>query len=330
MKKTYTSLSGEERDAIAILRTQGLSLNEIAKVLSRNKSTISRELRRNRSPVYNVYLPHRANDRANCRKQQAGKRDRLKNETIRKYVRTKLSLGWSPEQIAGRLPIDHPEFKISHEAIYQYIYNPSTRKQIDLIPCLARSHKRRKRKGQSKKHRKSHIPNRVSINERPKHIEDRQEPGHWESDTVVSRESKVALVAIAERMSRLVKIAKVQQKTASELRKAVNRRLSHYSQYIRKTMTYDNGSENIEHEMVNNTLAIKSYFCNPYHSWEKGTVENTIGLIRRFLPKKTDFAIITKEQIKGIETLLNNRPRKCLNYRTPLEVFRKLSVALAG
>lgn len=322
MRKTYISLSSEERDKIAVLRASGLSQNEIARVLGRNKGTISRELRRNCSPVYEVYLPHKAQERAERCKHQAGKRERLKNETIRKYVRVKLSLGWSPEQIAGRLSIDHPGLKISYEAIYQYIYDPEIKKQIDLVPCLVRSHKRRKRRGQSKKHRRSHIPNRVSIDQRPKHIESRKQLGHWETDTVISRQSKAALGVTAERMSRLVKIAKLEQKSALELRKALNRRLSQYPQYMRRTMTYDNGPENTEHDKINDTLGTKSYFSNPYHSWERGTVENTIGLIRRILPKKTNFAIITKEQIKSIEALLNNRPRKCLNYQTPSEVFK--------
>jgi len=318
----YKHLSSEERDKIAVLRASGVMLDEIANILGRNKSTISRELNRNRAPIYDIYLAHKAHDRARKRKQRAAQRPRLKNKTIERYVVTKIMKGWSPEQISGHLPIDHPGFSISHEAIYQFIYHPEARRERDLVPYLARSHRKRKKRGQSKKHSRSHIPNRVSINERPEHIEQRHEPGHWEADTAVSRQSKAALVVATERMSHLVRIGKLEQKKAADFRKAFNRRLSQYPQHMRRSVTYDNGSENVEHELINVVLGTVSYFCNPYHSWERGTVENSIGLVRRYLPKKTDFAIIPKEQVKRIETDLNNRPRKCLNYQTPKEVFK--------
>ena len=150
MKNTYSQLSSEERDQIAILRAQGNSLSDIAKIVGRNKSTVCRELNRNQTPTYNVYLPHKAHERAKQRKQQAAERPRLKNQTIRAYVMTKLIIGWSPEQIAGRLPIDHPKLTISHEAIYQYIYDKQTRKQHDLTIYLARANKKRKQRGHSR------------------------------------------------------------------------------------------------------------------------------------------------------------------------------------
>ncbi len=169
-KSKYKQLSSEERDKIAILRAEGKSLTLIASMIGRNKSTISRELRRNRTPVYNVYLPHKAHQRAITRKQSAGKRLRLKNHTIRTYVINKLQMAWSPELIAGTLPSDHPRLSISHEAIYQYIYDKHTRTQSDLTMHLVRNHKKRFAKGHSRKHRKSHIPYRIPINERPRHI----------------------------------------------------------------------------------------------------------------------------------------------------------------
>lgn len=329
MENTYKQLSCEERDKIAILRAQGLSQEDIAKAIGRCKSTISRELRRNRTPTYNVYLPHKAHERANRRKQEAGKRERLKNPIISVYVMTKLKLGWSPEQISGRLPIEHLGQNISHEAIYQYIYDKENRKLCDLTIYLARASQYRKRRGHSNKHQKSHIPDRVSIDERPSYIEKRIQPGHWETDTVISRQSKKALAVILERASRLLHIERLSSKTSIKLSKAVKNRLNYHPKHMRRTITYDNGSENVEHQKINYTLGTKSYFCNPYHSWEKGSVENAVGLIRRFLPKKTDLATISHQQIKNIETLLNNRPRKCLDYKTPSEVFNS-SVALAG
>ena len=328
MKNTYKHLSCEERDKIAILRAQGKSYNDISTAIGRDKSTISREINRNRAPIYNVYLPHKAHERAKERKQKAGIRDRLKNPIIMTYVVNKLKLGWSPEQISGRLPFKHPNLNISHEAIYQYIYDKEYRKLCDLTIYLAHANKKRKRHGHSSKHQKSHIPHRVSIDKRPSYIEKRIQPGHWEADTVISRQSKKAIAVILERSSRMLHIAKLSSKSSEKLKAAIKSRLSHHPKHIKRTITYDNGSENVEHQKINNTLGTKSYFCNPYHSWEKGSVENAVGLIRRFLPKKTDFATISHQQIKYIETLLNNRPRKCLDYKTPAEVFNS-SVALA-
>jgi IS30 family transposase len=190
-------------------------------------------------------------------------------------------------------------------------------------------------KGHSRKHQKSHIPNRVSISERPEVVNKRKRIGDWENDLMVSRQSTSVLNVLADRKSRYALITKLAQKTAEVTKWSVIRALI---KYPAQTITYDNGSENTKHEEINKILDIKSYFCNPYHSWEKGTVENTIGLIRRWLPKKTDLAQISETEIMKIENWLNNRPRKCLSYKTPLEVFvltggfaqKERSVALAG
>jgi len=328
MSRQYTQLTSEERDVIAVLWAQGKGSSDIARIVGRHKSTISRELKRNKAPVYNVYLSHRAHERAEKRKKHAAHRPRLKDEVIMAYVIEKLHLDLSPEQIAGRISRDIPGCSISHEAIYQFIYDRDTIKHMDLRPCLLRRHRKRLERGHSRKHQKSHIPERLSITERPASVNDRREPGHWEVDTMVSRQSAPSLGVTLERLSRKTHIAKLAAKTAKELRLALNRRLSRHPDHMRKTITYDNGPENVEHVLVNKALGTQSYFCEPYHSWEKGSVENAIGLIRRYLPKGTDFATITKEQIKQIEDALNNRPRKVLNYRTPNEVFNEC-VALA-
>jgi IS30 family transposase len=329
MKNTYKQLSCEERDKIAVLRAKGLPLVEIARIIGRNKSTVSRELQRNSTLVYDVYLPHRADRRAKERKCKAGIRPRLKDTMIRQYVTKKLKIGWSPEQIAGRLSKDHPSLSISHEAIYQYIYDKDTRKAVNLAIYLPRAHKKRKLFGRGHHHKALHIPRRVSINERPKHIEKRKQSGHWEADTMVSRQSKKSLAISLERSSRLLHIDKLIAKESHKLVNALTRRLSSYPQQLRRTITYDNGSENVEHERINGALGTKSYFCNPFHSWEKGSVEYSIGLVRRFLPKKTDFAKISHYRVRKIEKLLNNRPRKCLHFQTPSEVFNSC-VALTG
>ncbi len=225
MKERYTHLSCKERDKIAILRAKGISPNQISQILGRSKSTISRELQRNSSPIYEVYLPHKAHERAPWRKEAAGKRARLKNSVIRQYVITKLKSGWPPEQIVGRLTIDYPRLTISHEAIYQFVYNQQIRQKADLVGYLTRSYQKRRKRGQTKKHRRSHIASRIPIDKRPKHIAQRKQPGHWEIDTVISRASKATLVVITERQSRLVKIAGIRQRSAEELCKAINRRL---------------------------------------------------------------------------------------------------------
>lgn len=331
MKNTYTHLSSEERDKIAVLRARGLSYGSIARAIDRDKSTVFRELGRNRSPVYNVYLPHKADGRARDRKERSGKRPRLKNYLIRRYVIAKLKLGWSPEQISGRLHKDYPERSISYEAIYQYIYDKETRKRVDLAVYLPRTHKKRKFFGQGHHHKnKLHIPRRVSIDKRPKYVAKRTKPGHWEADTMISRQSKKALAVSLERKSRMIHIDKLTAKKSHKLVKALTGRLNRYPKELRRTITYDNGSENVEHEKINKILSTKSYFCNPFHSWEKGSIEHAIGLIRRFLPKKTDFAIIRYRRVRKIENLLNNRPRKCLKYQTPREVMKSLNVALTG
>jgi IS30 family transposase len=324
-KRKYKQLSITEREIISILKEQHKSLREIAKELNRDPTTICRELKRNAPPVYTgYYLAHKAHQRAGNRKSKAHQRQRLKNDTISAYVQEKLSLGWSPEQISGRLSKDNPEFSISHEAVYQYIY----KEHAELIPLLARSHKKRHQKGHSRKHKKSHIPNRVSIQDRPEGIATRKHIGHWESDTMVSRQSTAALLLLIERKSRVTLIEKLQQKTALANSQGIITRLEALPQHLKQTITYDNGSENTEHETVNQELQTRSYFCNPYHSWEKGSVENAAGLVRRIFPKKTNFADVTASEIATVENSLNNRPRKCLKYLTPLEAMANECVAL--
>jgi IS30 family transposase len=162
-------------------------------------------------------------------------------------------------------------------------------------------------------------------------VAQRERVGDWEADTVVSRKSKAALQVLGDRSSRLVIIRKIKQTTSAAVSKVIQKTLGAYPLDIRQTITYDNGHENVEHERINKKLGTASFFCNPYHSWEKGTVENMIGLIRRYLPKRTDFSKISDDRIAEIEYALNSRPRKCLAFRTPFEVFRQLAgVALAG
>jgi len=325
MPKSYTHITNDERDLLSVLKSQGQSVRGIAKTLKRSPATISRELKRNAPPVHTgYYLSHKAQERAINRAVASRTHKRLKNDKIRKYVRRRIKHGWSPELIAGRLKKLHPELSISHEAIYQWIYADAR----ELIASLVRSHRNRKRRGYSRRHKKTHIPERISIKERPQKVQSRKEPGHWETDTAVSRQSLAALQVSTERKTRLTKLSKLPRKGAHAMSTSLTRRLARYPKWFRRSITYDNGTENTDHVRTNKILGTKSYFCEPFHSWERGTVENTIGIIRRFFPKKTDFAKVSKNRINAIERWLNHRPRKCLGFLTPLEAANSLGVAL--
>src|SRR5512147_437678 len=221
MPKNYKHLSLHEREHLAQLHWEGKSLGEIAEALGRNKSSISRELARNSAPQHDRYTPCRAHARSCERKTEANTHERLKNDLIRRYVRQGLAMGWSPEQIAGRLPKDHPGQSINHEAIYQFIYHRQTPDRLEMINQLRRAHKKRRNKGIGRKERKTKIPNRIPIDARPKSVESRRYYGHWEGDSLVSRKSKAALNSLVERKSRLVLITKLQRKSAAETNKAV-------------------------------------------------------------------------------------------------------------
>lgn len=222
-KQHYQHLSKEERDLIAVLRGQDIKLSEIARRLQRNKGTISRELRRNGAPVNTgYYLPHKAHERSVARNSFSHRRCRLKQPRIRNYVRVRLCAGWSPELIAGRWSRLHPEESISYEAIYQWVYTEAR----ELSMHLVRSHKRRLRRGYSRRHKKAHIPNRIPLSLRPVRINRRGEVGHWETDTVVSRQSLSAIQVNTERKTRYAKIAKLIQKTAPLMRRVQLRRFA--------------------------------------------------------------------------------------------------------
>lgn len=325
MERRYKQLSLEERDRITELKAGGFSLRAIAKALGRSPSTVAREVGRNSSPAYMLYMSHRAHDRAVKRKEEAARRPRLKDKETESYVLEKLSLGWSPEQIAGRIGMEHSGLSISHEAIYQYVYHPRTEERDELIRCLRRGHRKRKTKGVGRKERKTKIPNRIPIEERPMSADSRSRFGHWEGDSLVSRKSLVALNTLVERKSRLLLIAKLDRKSAEQTSESVIRRLGGLPERARRTLTLDNGTENAGHEEITEAIGIRCYFARPYASWQRGTNEHMNGLVRWYFPKGTDFGKITEEQVVMVESLINTRPRKCLGYKTPLEVA---SVAL--
>jgi len=320
--RSYRHLSIVEREEIAIGLEKGETLSSIAERLDRDISTVSREIKRNIPTQRKVrYRAHRAQIRYETRKQQSHKKERLKNASLRHYVEQKLKEDWTPELIAGRLPLEKPQFTTNYESIYQWIYT----ERPDLIEYLPRSHRKRRKRGSAKNKRSIRIPNRILIDERPAEVATRHEAGHWEADTVVSRQSVAAVSVIHERKSRYTRFKKLKTKSSTYMSKAVIRSLRKVPSKLRKSITYDNGTENAAHEATNSILNTRSYFCHPYHSWEKGSVENVIGLLRRYFPKKTNWSLITQQELNIIERKLNTRPKKCLGFRTPQEIFFALA-----
>jgi IS30 family transposase len=245
------------------------------------------------------------------------------SHALRIEVERLLLKGWSPELISGRLKKEGC-FTVSHEDVYQWIYKEAPH----LIGSLVRSRPAKIKRGFYKRRRRIKIPQRVSIQERPSAVNSRKEPGHWETDLVVGRGRQALQVAV-ERATRLTRLKKTFDKTASQSSGALSEILGEIPPALRKSVTYDNGMENVDHVRLQETLGLKSYFCEPYHSWEKGTVENTNGLIRRFLPKRIDLSTVSDQRVRQIEDWLNERPRKCLGFKTPAEAVKDLGVALA-
>lgn len=317
-RRRFKRMGLEEREELAILKAAGKSIREIARILGRSHSTLSREIKYHGSFGHKMhYSPCGANDIARMKRRKAGRKRVLDNPEIKIYVEDKIKLGWAPEIVSGRLPIDKSGYSVSHETIYQYVYGQSW----DLVGYLPRRHRWRRPKNRLRKAQGSLIPNRLSIDNRPQYINQRKQFGHWESDLLVSHQSHHALNVMVERKSRYLQIIPIPDKSSLSTSQAILSRLFPLDQSARRSITYDNGLENARHEEINQILKTRSYFCNAYHSWEKGSVENANGLIRRYIPKKTDLSLISTDQIRYIEEQLNNRPKKCLEYKTPKEVF---------
>ena len=329
----YNHLTIEEREKIQELLWQKASIRNIAAAIGRNPSSIARELLRNYPLEQKRYFPRLAHERALVKRKSRGRAERLKNERIRDYVVKHLKKRWSPEQIAGRIKRDLGE-RISHEAIYQFVYAQIHRNGYgqlkpgleDLRPCLRHKRKRRMPKG-TRRCQRIFKPNGISIDMRPVIVNRRGRIGDWESDTVESINRKPGINTLVERKSGLVLITKLESKNSPATISAISNRLSPLSQKVKQTITFDNGPENREWQELERQTKMKAFFAHAYHSWERGTSENANGLIRDYFPKKTDFATISDEELSFVEQELNNRPRKRLGWRTPLEV---MGVALRG
>jgi transposase, IS30 family len=316
-KKNFTHLTPYERDRISILSTEKCTKRGIARELGRDPSTITREFKRGVT-YKGKYFATTTQLQVIEKKKKAHRKRITDDPEIQNYIREKLQLKWSPELISGRIKKDIGK-SIGKDSIYKFVYeNP------ELIQYLPRKHQGKKTHNKRKKPQRTHIPNRTGIEERPKEANDRKEFGHHEADTIVSSKSRACLLVIVDRLTRKTKIKKLARKTAELTSSSILFALQSYNIMKVLTITYDNGSEFCSHEKVNAILNTKSFFCDPYSSWQKGTVENINGLIRRFFPKKTDFNTITDEEIQQVEDWINNRPMKVLGYKTPNEVFNEL------
>ena len=319
---SYIHLTPTERGQIQALHQENRSLGYIADSLGRDKSTISRELKRNTtSKGYNA---QQAQGRYHQRRESCRPAKRLDYQPLRKYMIERLGESWTPEEVAGRLPMDYPDeprMRISHEAIYQAIY--SDKRLHFLIKLLAQSRPKRRKRGQGKSRRGPTIPNRVGIEERPQVIEERSRYGDWEGDTVVGTHQYGYLVTLVDRRSRLLKSRVVQTKQADEVALAVIDALEELPTSWVRSITFDNGTEFARHQDMARVLPVNIFFAQPYSSYQRGTNENTNGLIRRYLPKGTSFRELAQAQLDSIVQEINNRPRKILGYRTPNEVFQE-------
>lgn len=311
-------ITREQRYTISVLREQGNSQKEIAKIIGKEKSIVCRELQRNadqRSGKYNHELAQR---KYRQRLEQKPKHIRF-NEDVKHYVDKGIEDDMSPEQIVG-IAKKAGALCVSHERIYQYIW--AEKKQGGKLYKHLRTQGKRYRKRGSKKDRRGIIPNRMDIDQRPAIVAEKQRFGDLEIDTVIGKNHQGALVTINDRKTGLLKIKKVTTKEAEIVAQSAIEAMKPYKEILH-TITSDNGKEFALHEKISQELGISFYFAKPYHSWERGANENLNGLIRQYFPKKTDFNSISDEQVKWVENKLNNRPRKRFDFLTPIQVFNQ-------
>lgn len=327
---SYHRLSADEREEISRLLVQGCSLRDISRSLGRHVSTISNEVNAGGCNRY-LYRATRAQRRAkrNARKRKLWKRKVLLVPQLRRYIHTKLRLRWSPEEIARKMIEAYPDdmtMRVSPETIYAYLYVlPKGVLKKELLTCLRRERKRRhkrKRAGEPMIERK--IADMLSIEERPAEVADRIVPGHWEGDLLIGKNRQSALGSLVERTTRTTILVPLQNRTAETVRKAFAKEAKKLPAQMRLSMTYDQGREMAEHKLFTKATQMQVYFAHPASPWERGTNENTNGLVRQFFPKGTDFSKISRREVKHVQHLLNGRPRKVLNWATPYEVFNKL------
>ena len=304
----YKHLNQAERYQIYALLKAGNTVTEIANNLKRNKSTISRELSHNCGQ--RGYRPKQACEMA-AQRAEGSRNAKTIAPWVMEQAEQYLKLQWSPEQVAGKLPI-------SHETVYQHVY--ADKKQGGTLWKNLRCQKKRKKRYASGRDRRGEIRNRRPLSERPQHVQERKQIGHWEGDTVIGANHKYAIVTLVERKSGYAVIKKVSNKTSELVSTAIIELLKPIQAKV-KTLTFDNGKEFAAHEQIDAALGCTSYFARPYASWERGSNENFNGLLRQYIPKKQSMENITDAEIQLFQNKLNNRPRKRLGFKSPFEVF---------
>ena len=327
MTRRFQQLQPEERIALSAMRRLGHSQNHIAKQLGRSPSTISREIQRNhRAPE--GYAAHSAHFLAARRRRLARRPVKLHPDgPLWPVVSHMLGWYWSPEQIARTLRAfwpDEPSMHVSHETIYNAIYaHPKGELRKALIQCLrqGRSTRRPRSGGED---RRGQIPDMVSIHLRPPEVNDRTLPGHWEGDLIKGAMNRSSVGVLVERTTRLVLLARMPDATAESALAAFTAKLNQIAQPMRQSLTYDQGREMSKHQELARNTNIRVYFCDPHSPWQKGSCENTNGLLRQFLPKGTDLSVHDQEALDSIADLLNNRPRQTLGWRSPIQAFAEL------
>ena len=321
----YTHMSIEERETLSLGLAQGHSLRTMATVLGRAPSTVSREHARNARG--HPYRACTAQTLAATRARQPRRLRKLRDPWLWQYVRTHLVQGCSPEQIAGRLRREYPDDmrkRLSTETIYVALYVlPRGTLRTELLAALrqARTARRPRSRGTD---RRGQLPNMTPIADRPTEVASRTVPGHWEGDLLKGARNGSAVGTLVERTTRLVLLARMEGTDAGSAREGFTKKLRYVPAPLRKTLTYDQGKEMAEHARLAQRLAIQVFFADPHSPWQRGTNENTNGLLRQYLPKGTDLSGYTQRELNAIAHRLNTRPRKCLDFATPLEVFTQL------
>ncbi len=325
----YKRLSFEDREELSRLLSLGISLRSISLTLNRSPSTISREIKRSCYCItkYRAITAQRKSI-IQAKMRRHGQSKLLKSQELKKIIHSKLSLYWSPEQIANYLKLTYEcsSMHMSKDSIYTYIYvQPRGELRNQLTQLLRDKHKKRRVQGISAVGQKSELEDMISIEQRPKEVEDRAIKGHWEGDIIIGDGIKqTALGTLVERVSRAVILIPLKSKKAVDVRKAFAKEVKKLPKELRLTLTYDQGREMAEHKLFTKETKMQVYFAHPQSPWERGTNENTNRLIRDFFPKNTDFTKISRREIKRVQHLLNERPRKTLNFRTPYEIINQV------
>jgi IS30 family transposase len=320
MPKGYHHLAYDKRCQIYALLNRGFSQIQIADDIEVAQSTVSRELKRNKGK--RGYRHKQAQERSTERRYRASAWPRKMRPEVTQFIeQAHREKQWSPEQISGYVK-RNMNISISHESIYQYILNDK-RMNGTLYKHLRRSGKKYNRR-KNKTAGRGLIPNRVGIENRPAIVELKERVGDFEMDTIIGSHHRGAIVSVVDRRTKLTRLELISRTTAEETGNAVVRILSPIKKNV-LTLTADNGKEFAGHRNIAKALNATVYFANPYHAWERGLNENTNGLVRQYFPKKTDFSKLTRERVRDVEYLLNTRPRKNLQYQTPIEVFLQLT-----